>query len=339
MKRVWVEKLFVNELTRKRVNRFLEFKTAILALIVLGMLGFLSLTAEFWANSRPILMKYNGSWYVPVLRTYHPSVFGQDGFVTDYRAITSPEFRLDPLIEWDPLERDASLEELPAKPSGSHWFGTDENGRDVAARLLYGLRSGLSYSILVWLFASAFGIGLGGIMGYFAGLVDLLGQRLIEIWESMPTLMLLIILASMMHPNIYVLAVFTVLFGWTTVSLYIRAEFLKLRKREFVEAAVALGASNTRVIFRHILPNSLVPWLTLSPFMVAGSISGLATLDYLGYGLPAPTPSWGELLGQAQKHFQVAWWLAVYPSLALFLTLTSLNLIGRAMRDALDPRR
>lgn len=339
MNKSWIERYFANELTRKRIKRFLEFRTAILALAVLLVLGFFSLTAELWANSKPLVLKFNDQWYVPVLKTYHPSTFGQEGFVTDYRALQRAQFRIDPLIAWDPFERDPSLEELPSAPSGSHWFGTDESGRDVAARLLYGLRSGMTYALMVWLFASMIGIAIGATMGYFAGVVDLVGQRLIEIWESVPTLMLLIILASMMHPNIYILAAFTVLFGWTTVSLYMRAEFLKLRKREFVEAAVAMGASSGRVIFKHVLPNSLTPWLTLSPFMVAGAISGLATLDYLGYGLPAPTPSWGELLGQAQKHFQVAWWLAVYPSLALFLTLTSLNLIGRAMRDALDPRR
>jgi microcin C transport system permease protein len=176
-------------------------------------------------------------------------------------------------------------------------------------------------------------------MGYFGGWIDIIGQRLLEIWESVPTLMLLIILASLFAPNVWVLAAFTVFFGWTGISVYIRAEFLKLRKREFVEAAKSLGASQSRIIFRHILPNSLTPLITLTPFLIAGSITGLATLDYLGFGLSAPTPSWGELLGQAQTHFQRAWWLAVFPSLALFITLTSLNLIGSALRDAFDPRR
>jgi microcin C transport system permease protein len=197
----------------------------------------------------------------------------------------------------------------------------------------------MTYALAVWFFCSLVGIILGALMGFFAGWVDIFGQRIIEVWESVPVLMLLIILASIVAPNIWILTAFTVFFGWTGISLYMRAEFLKLRKREFVEAAKALGAGRRRIIFRHILPNSLTPWITLTPFLVAGSITGLASLDYLGYGLPAPTPSWGELLGQAQKHFQVAWWLAVFPSLALFMTLTALNLIGSAVRDAYDPRK
>ncbi len=209
----------------------------------------------------------------------------------------------------------------------------------MAARLLYGFRYSIGYALTVWLFCSLIGICFGATMGFFAGWIDIFGQRMIEVWESVPTLMLLIILASMLSPNIWILAGFTVFFGWTEISLYTRSEFLRLRKRDFVDAARALGAGRSRIIFRHILPNSLTPWITITPFMIAGSITGLATLDYLGFGLAPPTPSWGELLGQAQTHFQRAWWLAVFPSLALFTTLTALNLIGSAVRDAFDPRR
>lgn len=332
---------FTNELSRKRWRRFKAHRSAIVSLWILIVLGFLSSTAEFWANNRPIYLKHHGKTYFPVVQNIHPSEFGQEAMVMDYRTLTLQEGDavLWPAIRWDPFERNAKIDELPSKPTSENIFGTDESGRDVAARLLYGFRYSISYALTVWLFCSLIGVGSGAAMGYFAGWVDIVGQRIIEIWESVPTLMLLIILASILSPNIWILAAFTVFFGWTGISLYIRAEFLRLRKREFVEAARALGSNQVRIIFRHVLPNSLTPWITLTPFLVAGSITGLATLDYLGYGLSAPTPSWGELLGQAQTHFQRAWWLAVFPSLALFMTLTALNLIGSAVRDAYDPRK
>jgi microcin C transport system permease protein len=178
----------------------------------------------------------------------------------------------------------------------------------------------------------------GAMMGYFGGLTDLLGQRVIEVMESMPGFLLLLIIISIFMPDLKLLISFTVFFSWIGVSYYFRAEFLKLRKREFVEAAHSLGVSQSRIIFSHVLPNSLTPWITMSPFMVSGYVASLAALDYLGFGLRPPTPSWGELLAQAQQHFTVAWWLAVFPSLALFLTLISLNLIGGGVREALDPR-
>lgn len=337
-----MNRIFNNELSRKRWRRFKAHRSAIVSLWVLLLIAFLSFTAEFWANSEPLYLKHHGKTFFPVVQTVHPSEFGlEDAMVTDYRHLSlGPDDKIIwPPIRWNPFERNATVEELPSAPSSDNIFGTDESGRDVASRLLYGFRYSMSYAAAVWFFCSLFGVCFGAAMGYFGGWVDIIGQRVIEVWESVPTLMLLIILASIIAPNIWALAAFTVFFGWTGISLYVRAEFLRLRKREFVEAARALGSNQTRIIFRHILPNSLTPWITMTPFLIAGSITGLATLDYLGYGLPAPTPSWGELLGQAQTHFQKAWWLAVFPSVALFLTLTALNLIGSAVRDAYDPRK
>ena len=337
-----IERFMKNELSLKRWRRFRSHKSAIVSIWILLIVGFFSVTAEFWANSKPLYLKHHGQSYFPVVQKVHPSEFGlTDIMVMDYRTLElgPDDYVIWPPIRWDAFERNPALDQLPSGPSRENLFGTYESGRDVAARLLYGFRYSMTYAISVWFFCSLIGIMLGASMGFFAGWVDIFGQRVIEVWESVPTLMLLIILASIISPTIWVLTGFTVFFGWTGISLYMRAEFLKLRKREFVEAAKALGAGRTRIIFRHILPNSLTPWITLTPFLVAGSITGLASLDYLGYGLPPPTPSWGELLGQAQKHFQVAWWLAVFPSLALFMTLTSLNLIGSAIRDAYDPRK
>jgi microcin C transport system permease protein len=176
-------------------------------------------------------------------------------------------------------------------------------------------------------------------MGFFGGWVDMTGQRVVEVMESLPWLLLLITIISIFGSGFWLLVILTSIFGWVTVSLYIRGEFLRLRKREFVEAAYALGGNRARQIFKHILPNALTPWLTMSPFIISGNITGLTALDFLGFGLPAPTPSWGELLDQAQKNFTIAWWLAVFPSLALFLTLVFTNLIGEGVRDALDPRK
>lgn len=337
-----MERFLKNELSRKRWNRFKAHRSALVSVWILLIVAFLSFTAEFWANSKPIYLHYHGKSFFPVMQTIHPSEFGQpEAMVMDYRALElgADDSILWPMIRWDAFERNTKIEQLPSEPTSSNIFGTDESGRDVASRLLYGFRYSMSYAVTVWLFSCFFGILLGAPMGFFGGWVDILGQRVLEIWESVPTLMLLIILASIFAPNVWILAAFTVFFGWTGISIYTRAEFLKLRKREFVEAATSLGASRTRIIFRHILPNSLTPLITLTPFIIAGSITGLATLDYLGFGLSAPTPSWGELLGQAQTHFQRAWWLAVFPSLALFITLTALNLIGSALRDAFDPRR
>jgi microcin C transport system permease protein len=231
------------------------------------------------------------------------------------------------------------VEQFPSPPSQDNWFGTDDRGRDVAARLIYGFRYSMGFAISVWILSYIIGIFAGAIMGYVGGKTDLIGQRVVEVFESMPVLLLLITLVSIFTAGISVLVIFTSIFGWMLISQYVRGEFLRLRRREFVEAAQAMGASNFRVIFKHILPNSLGPVLTFSPFTIASLISYLAILDYLGFGLQPPTPSWGELLQQAYSNFTIAWWLAVFPSMILFMTLVVLNLIGEGVRDAFDPRK
>jgi microcin C transport system permease protein len=244
-----------------------------------------------------------------------------------------------PLIKWDPYSRNDKVDILPGAPSSSNWLGTDESGRDVASRLLYGYRYSFGYAVIVWFLSSIVGMIAGAVMGYKGGRTDLVGQRVIEVIECLPYLMILIILVSIFKPTLPLLGVLTVFFSWVGISVYFRAEFLKLRRQDFVEAARALGASKARVIFRHILPNSLSPWITMSPFVIAQNVVGLAALDFLGFGVPAPTPSWGELLNEALKNFRIAWWLAVYPSLALFIALTLFNMVGESVRDALDPRK
>jgi microcin C transport system permease protein len=336
-----IERLFKNELSRKRWIRFRSKKTAIGSVWILLFLMLFSFTAEIWANRQPLALSYKGEMYFPVFKYYHPSEFGREDIAQmEYQTLEMGEgdWVVWPIIRWDPYERNDKVDTVPSPPTAENWLGTDEGGRDVAARLLYGFRYSIWYAVIVWVLSSILGIVAGSIMGFKGGWTDLVGQRAIEIIESLPYLMILITLVSIFKPNLFMLAALTVFFGWVGISIYIRAEFLKLRRREFVEAARALGASRARQIFRHILPNSLTPWITVSPFLIAGNIAGLAALDFLGFGLPAPTPSWGELLNQALKNFRIAWWLAVFPSLALFVTLTVLNLIGEGVRDAFDPR-
>ncbi|MFA7614514.1 MAG: ABC transporter permease, partial [Candidatus Caldatribacteriota bacterium] len=206
------------------------------------------------------------------------------------------------------------------------------------ARLLYGLRYSMTYAFLVWLITFTVGTILGGIMGYMGGRTDFWGQRVVEVLSTVPQFFLLIIIISMFKPSLTLLIFISSIFGWINISYYVRGEFLKNRKKEFVEAARALGAGHVSIFFKHLLPNSLSPIITFSPFYIASNIVALASLDYLGFGLTPPTPSWGELLNQAQKHFTEGWWLAVYPSMVLFLTLTMLSLIGEGVRDAMDPK-
>ncbi len=337
-----IERFLKHDISKKRWRRFKQHRLGWMALWLLVVLLFFSFTAELWANSKPLVLSYKGTTYFPVFKYYHPTLFGREDISQmDYQGLelSGADWAVWPVIRWDPFERNPLPETLPSPPTATNLLGTDESGRDVSARLLYGFRYSIGYAAVVWLLSSLIGMVTGAVIGFKGGWTDLVGQRVIEVLDSLPYLMILITLVSIFKPSLILLAALTVFFGWVNVSVYFRAEFLKLRKREFVEAARALGASRWRLIFVHMLPNSLTPWITFSPFIVAGNIAGLAALDFLGFGLPAPTPSWGELLNQALKNFRIAWWLAVYPSLALFTALVLLNLIGEAVRDALDPRK
>lgn len=337
-----IERWIENQQTLRRWRRFKGLRRASISVWVLGFFIFLSLTAEFWANSKPLIMSYRGSIYLPVFKTYHPTIFDQrDIFVTDYRRLPQElvDWQVWPVVRWDPYESNRELSTYPGAPSADNWLGTDDRGRDVLSRLIYGFRYSLTFAVLAWGLSYFMGIVLGAIMGFWGGRVDLIGQRFVEIFESMPVFILLITLVSFIGAGLGTLVVFTSVFGWMMISIYIRGEFLKLRKRDFVESGRALGLSRWRLIFKHVLPNALGPIVTFSPFSIAGNIYSLAALDYLGFGLPPPTPSWGELLQQANNNFTIAWWLAVFPSGAMIITLTTLNLIGEGVRDAFDPRK
>ncbi len=337
-----IERFIKNDQNIKRWRAFKSRKAAVTSCWLLVVSCFFSFTAEFWANSKPIILKYKGETYFPVFKEYSVKEFGiTDNMTVEYKKLklSEDDWSLWPLIKWDPYESNKKVDEFPSPPSAHNTFGTDDRGRDVLTRLLYGLRYSITYSILVWLITFSLGIMFGGIQGFSGGRVDLYGQRAIEILSTVPQFFLLIILISVFQPSLWLLILITSVFGWIPISYYIRAEFLKNRKMEYVEAARSIGASRTQIFFKHILPNSLAPIITFSPFTIAGGIAALAALDYLGFGLVPPTPSWGELLSQAQKNFTIGWWLALYPFLALFFVLVMFTIVGEGVRDAMDPRR
>ncbi len=336
-----IEKYLIkNELSRKRWRIFKQRKTAVASSIVLLFFIALTFSSTFIANSRPIILKYNQQYYFPIVKSYTAGAFGiKDRISVDYKELKLSEndFAIWPIIQWDPYESNPKVDSYPSRPTPSNLFGTDDRGRDVFTRLLYGFKYSITYAVAVWFISLSIGTILGGTMGFFGGKVDFIGQRIVEVLSTVPQFFLLIILISIFSPSLYMLIMITCIFAWINISYYVRGEFLKNRNKEYVEAARSLGASNLKIIFKHILPNSLTPIITFAPFTIAAEIVGLAGLDYLGFGLQVPTPSWGELLAQAQKNYSIAWWLAVYPSLALFTVLTLLNLVGQGVRDAMDP--
>lgn len=326
----------------RRWNVFKSFRRSVYSFWLLVFFLFFSLTAEIWSNDKPLVLFYNNQIYFPVIKNYHPVELGlPEGRVTvDYKNLNSQKKvrALWPLVPWGPYESNTQVNDYPSAPSLTNLMGTDNRGRDVLSRLLYGFRYSFGYALLVWIGAFLLGKILGMVMGFKAGWVDLFLQRCVEIFQSMPSLLTLITLIAVLGSHFSILVIYGILFGWMNISLYVRSEYLKVRNLEFVHSAKAYGASSSRIMWRHILPNALTPLLTFSPFKIAQGIYSLAILDYLGFGLAPPTPSWGELLLQAEQYFSIAWWLAFFPSLFLFLTLMSLNFIGEGIRAAFDPQ-
>lgn len=337
-----IEKYLISdELTLKRYRRFKRNRSAVISVFVFLFMVFVSFTAELWFNSKPHVMKYHGEIYFPLVKDYHPSLFGRtDIQVMDYRSLEMGEgdWAMWPLIQWDAYESNSFVDSYPAPPTKYNLMGTDDRGRDILTRLVYGFRYTFVYAVGVWFLCYLIGCAIGAAMGYMGGKVDLVGMRLIEVYESIPAFLILITLISIFKPNLLMLVVFSVFFNWTGISHYMRGQFLSLRKREYVEAAKAIGSTHKRIVFKHILPNALTPIVTLTPFEIAGNISLLSTMDYLGLGLPPPTPSWGELLSQGQSYFTTAEWLVWYPTGALVLTMSLLININLAVRDAFDSK-
>jgi microcin C transport system permease protein len=334
----------MSPLVRERLTAFRSRPLSWVSLWLLLAMLVLSLGAELLANSRPLLVHYRGEWHAPVVRDLPAARLGiADTFVVDYRALAKTfgpgDFAVWPPIPWGPFESDESLANFPSPPDARHWLGTDDKGRDLLVRLIYGFRLSMVFALTVWALSFVLGVALGGIQGFFGGWVDFIGQRASEVWGSIPVFFLILALIAIFSPNLWLLIGLSAVFGWMNLAQYQRAEFLSLRRRDFVQAAEALGASPWRIMWTHLLPNALTPVVTFTPFTIAGGITSIAALDYLGFGVPPPTPSWGELLRQALTHFSSAWWIAAYTVGSMFVVLLLLVFINEGVRVAFDPHR
>ena len=328
-------------------QRFRRHRRGYISLWIFGVLFGISLFAGVLSNDRPLLASYQGQWYTPLWHDYPETTFGGDFLApTEWHdPFIQRQFAQDGNWALWPLNR-YSFNTLnyyaelpnPAPPSAQNLLGTDDRGRDVLARLLYGFRLSVMFGLALTAIGTLLGIVMGALQGYFAGRVDITLQRLIEVWSAIPELYLLLILASMFEPSIWVLLVILSLFGWMGLSDYVRAEFLRNRQLEFVQAARALGLPRRTIIMRHILPNSLTPVLAFLPFRMSAAIVALASLDFLGLGVSDSSPSLGELLAQGKNNLD-AWWIALPTFGVLVGTLLLLIFIGEALRDALDPRK
>jgi microcin C transport system permease protein len=328
-------------------HRFKANKRGYYSLWIFSFVFVLSLFAEVISNDKPLLVHYQDEYYFPVFKFYKETDFGgdfeteadyQDEYVREILT-SNGNWMIEPLnpFSYTTISYNSELAN-PAPPSEYNVLGTDDRGRDVMARLIYGFRLSILFAISLTIVGTAIGILAGMLQGYFGGRTDLFFQRFIEIWGSMPELYLLIIFASIFQPSIWLLIVLLSLFGWMGLSDYVRAEFLKGRNLDYVKSARALGLNNTGIMFRHLLPNSLTPVITFLPFRISGAILALTSLDYLGLGVPPDTPSLGELLSQGKENIS-AWWLSLSTFGVLVGALMMLIFIGEALREALDTRR
>lgn len=328
-------------------RRFRANRRGHVSLWIFTILFVLSLFAEVLSNDKPLIVSYEGTFYFPVVRSYAETEFGGD-FETeaDYldpyvkeRITTGENWAVYPPNPYSYSTINYFAESPnPAAPSGENYLGTDDRGRDVLARLIYGFRLSVLFALLLTVIGTVMGIFAGAVQGYFGGRLDLVSQRLIEIWASMPELYLLIIFASIFNPSILLLIILLSLFGWMGLADYVRAEFLRGRNMVYVTAARALGVSNRSIMLRHLLPNAMTPVITFLPFRISGAILALTSLDFLGLGVPPTTPSLGELLAQGKENIE-AWWLSMTTFAVLVGTLMLLIFIGEALREAMDPRR
>lgn len=333
-------------LMQRRLIQFKANKRGFYSLWIFLSIFVITLFAELIANDKPLLIRYDGQFYVPLTHMYPETTWGGDFETeTDYRdpyvqdLIHQKGWMIFPIIPFGVNTVNYNLPvPAPAPPSLNNFLGTDDQGRDVLARLIYGCRISILFGLTLAAFASVIGVGAGAIQGYFGGKIDLIFQRFIEIWAGLPTLYLLIILSSMVEPNFWWLLGIMLLFSWMNLVAVVRAEFFRTRSLDYVRAAEALGVPTLRIIWRHILPNAMVATITYLPFIVNGSITTLTSLDFLGFGLPPGSASLGELLTQGKNNIQAPWLgLTGFFSIALILSL--LIFIGEAVRDAFDPRK
>jgi len=333
--------------SRRAWLRFRRNRLGYWSLVVFCALVLVSLAAELVSNDRPLVVRYEGQTYFPMLHDYPETTFGGD-FATpaDYldpyvrrRITTDGNWALYTINPYgaNTLNYYAKAP-YPSPPSGQNWLGTDDRGRDLLAQLLYGFRVSVLFGLALTAVGVMLGIAAGAVQGFFGGRIDLAFQRFIEIWGSMPELYLLIIFSAIFSPSVALLLILLSLFGWMGLSDYVRAEFLRNRQLDYVKAARALGAPSSQIMWRHILPNSMVPVVTFLPFRMSAAILALTSLDFLGLGVPPGTPSLGELLSQGKNNID-AWWISIFTFAVLVATLLLLTFMGDALRDALDPRK
>lgn len=336
----------LSKLNQERWNKFKANRRGYWSLWIFTILFIISLFAEFIANDKPLLAYYKGDFYFPVLFEYSETEFGGE-FETeaDYKddyvigLISDHGWMIYPVIPFGGNTINFDLPSpAPSPPTPTNWLGTDDKGRDVLSRLIYGFRISIIFGLTLTILSSIIGIAAGAVQGYYGGKVDIIGQRFIEVWSGMPTLFMLIILSSVVQPNFWWLLGITLLFGWMALVGVVRAEFLRCRNFEYVKAARALGLSDQKIMYRHILPNAMVASLTFLPFILGGSITTLTSLDFLGFGLPVGSPSLGELLAQGKANLQAPW-LGLSAFFVLSAMFSLLVFIGEGVRDAFDPRK
>ena len=346
--RVMPQKLFseLSPINKERWSRFRANRRGSWSLVIFSVLFVVSLFAELIANEDPILVKFKGDFYTPFMTEYSELAFGGDfdiaaDFKDDYiqELVEAEGWILWPPVRFNYRTINYDLgQPAPAPPSSVNWIGTDDQGRDIFARLLYGFRISILFGLLLTIFSSILGIAFGAVQGFYGGYTDLIGQRFLEVWSSMPTLFILIIIASMVPPSFWVLLGILLIFGWTSLVSVVRAEFLRTRNFDYVIAARALGVPDWRIMFRHVLPNAMVASITFMPFILVGGVTSLTALDFLGFGLPPGSPSLGEMVGQGKNNLHAPW-IGISVFIVLSVLLTLLVFVGEAVRDAFDPNR
>ena len=336
----------LSPLNKRRLDNFKSNKRGWYSFLIFTFLFLVSIFADFIANEKPLLIKYQNQIYLPIINEYAETTFGGD-FETeaDYRdpfvkdLINNNGWMIWPIIpySYDTIIRDLAVP-VPAPPSKKNWLGTDDQARDVLARLIYGFRISILFGFTLTFFSMLIGVTAGAIQGYFGGKIDLFFQRFMEIWSAIPTLYVLIILASIVQPNFWWLLAILLLFSWMGYVGVVRAEFLRARNLDYVRAARALGVSNYKIMLRHLLPNATVATITFLPFSLSASVTALSGLDFLGFGLPPGSASLGEMVNQGRNNLQAPW-LGLTSFFTLGLMLGLLVFVGEAIRDALDPRK
>jgi microcin C transport system permease protein len=343
---------------RKRVRKFKTLRRGYYSFVILLAAYGISFILPILINNKALIVHYHGKYYFPIMTYYPASEFGQNAFgEPNYRdlkrelaARSDGDWALMPIYPYSATE---SLLDLPGSPphapSREHIFGTDDRARDVFVRLAYGFNVSLTFALFVLGISYVVGVFVGAMLGYFGGKLDILGQRAIEIWSSLPFLYTIIIVSSIIipvyipgrnliaQPSFWLLIAILTIFDWMGITYYVRGEFYREKAKDYVGAAIAMGVSEPAIMFKHIMPNALTPVVSFAPFAIVANIEALVALDFLGFGLPAPTPSWGELISQGTNYL-TDWWLIFFPLAAVFVTLLLIVFIGEAVREAFDPK-